>query len=60
MKWSQILPELFALIGGMIVFILCIFFRKSGEYTFFATFIISIILFVGGYFIKILLQDGEQ
>ncbi|WAM33427.1 hypothetical protein [Caldicellulosiruptor morganii] len=52
MKWKHILPEILALIEGGIVFLACIVMKKSGEYTFFSTFVISLIGYVFGQFIK--------
>ncbi|WAM32125.1 hypothetical protein [Caldicellulosiruptor naganoensis] len=52
MKWEQILPEVLALIGGGIVFLSCLIMKKSGEYTFFSTFVVSLIGYICGHFIK--------
>ncbi len=46
------MPEILALIEGGIVFLACIVMKKSGEYTFFSTFVISLIGYVFGQFIK--------
>ncbi|MEZ0537791.1 hypothetical protein ACAG39_11165 [Caldicellulosiruptoraceae bacterium PP1] len=60
MKVVNIIPELLALIGGFIIFILCINLRKSGEYTFIVTFAVSVVLYGSGKIIKDILKDDDK
>lgn len=57
MKWEHILPEVLALVGGSIVFLVCLVMKKSGEYTFFSTFIVSVIGYVFGHFIRGIIKN---
>jgi len=59
LKWEQILPEILALIGGSIVFLACLATKKSGEYTFFSTFIVSAVGYLCGHFIKGLIENDS-
>lgn len=59
MKGEQILPEILALVVGGIVFVTCILTKKSGEYTFVATALVSIVGYVFGSAIKNML-DSKQ
>lgn len=53
------MPEILALIGGSIVFLACLVTKKSGEYTFFSTFIVSAIGYICGHFIKRLIENDS-
>lgn len=53
------MPEVLALIGGSIVFLACLMTKKSGEYTFFSTFIVSVIGYICGQFIKSLIENDS-
>jgi len=56
LKGEQLLPEILALVGGSIVLIACLVTRKSGEYTFFVTAVVSVVSFVCGNAIKNILK----
>ncbi|AEM74501.1 hypothetical protein [Caldicellulosiruptor acetigenus] len=60
MKGEQLLPEILAMMGGSIVLIACLVTRKSGEYTFFATAVVSIIGYVFGSLVKNILNDSND
>lgn len=60
MKGEQLLPEILALVGGSIVLVTCLVMRKSGEYTFFATALVSIIGYVFGSVVKDILNDNKD
>ncbi|ACM61220.1 hypothetical protein B0S90_2470 [Caldicellulosiruptor bescii] len=60
MKGEQLLPEILALVGGSIVLVACLVTRKSGEYTFFATALVSIIGYVFGSIVKDILNDNKD
>ncbi|BCS80488.1 hypothetical protein [Anaerocellum diazotrophicum] len=60
MKGEQLLPEILALVGGSIVLVTCLFTKKSGDYTFFATALVSIIGYVFGSIIMSLLNDNKD
>ncbi|ADQ05364.1 hypothetical protein Calow_1835 [Caldicellulosiruptor owensensis OL] len=60
MKGEQLLPEILALIGGSIVLIVSLVTKKSGEYTFFATAVVSFVSFICGNAIKNILNDSQN
>ncbi len=60
MKGEQLLPEILAIVGGSIVLIACVVTRKSGEYTFFATAVVSIIGYVFGSIVENILNDSKD
>ncbi|ADQ39985.1 hypothetical protein Calkr_0434 [Caldicellulosiruptor acetigenus I77R1B] len=60
MKGEHLLPEILAIMGGSIVLIACLVTRKSGEYTFFATAVVSIIGYVFGSLVKNILNDSND
>lgn len=49
-----------AIVGGSIVLIACVVTRKSGEYTFFATAVVSIIGYVFGSIVENILNDSKD
>jgi len=60
LKGEQLLPEILALVGGSIVLIACLVTKKSGEYTFFATAVVSVVSFVCGNAIKNILNNSQD
>jgi len=59
LKWLDILPEVIAFIGGLIILFICINLKKNGQFTFLVTFTLCSFLYIMGNILKSVIKNTQ-